>query len=350
MEYGLVCFGIFPDLHAALRVRDKGSISVATECLVKLGNLEAYFFVRVVISLKPNPMKYAITGSAGNISRPLVERLLAAGHEVTAIGRNQGHLRPLTDKGAKAAIGSVEDAAFLKEAFAGADAVYTMVPPQTPLKENMNERIGANYAGAIKANNIKYVVNLSSIGAHLAEGAGPVSGLYRTERELNKLDDVNVLHLRPGFFYINFYSNIGMIRDMGILGGNYGDSNAKIILSYPDDIAEEAAEILLTLSFKGHNLHYLASDERTLGDVARVLGAAVGKPDLPWVLFTDEQAHGGMVGAGLPEGLAGKYTEMGRAMRTGIMWEDFYKNRPAKFGKTKLEDFAKIFAGVYKGS
>ena len=138
-------------------------------------------------------------------------------------------------------LGPVEDAAFLKGAFAGADAVYTMVPPQAPLGENMNERLGTNYAGAIKANNIKYVVNLSSVGAHLAEGGGPVSGLYRTERELNKLSDVNVLHLRPGFFYVNFYLYAGMIRDMGILGENFGDSNAKLILSYPGDIAEAAA-------------------------------------------------------------------------------------------------------------
>lgn len=294
-------------------------------------------------------MKYAITGSAGNISRPLVERLLAEGHDVTVIGRSQENLKPLTDKGAKAAVGTVEDAAFLKDAFAGADAVYTMVPPQAAMGENVYERLGANYAEAIKANNIKYVVNLSSVGAHLAEGAGPVSGLYRTERELNKLSDANVLHLRPGFFYVNFFGNIGMIRNMGILGGNYGDSNAKMILSYPGDIAEAVAELLLQLSFTGHVVHYHASDERTLGEIARVLGVAVGKPDLPWVLFTDEQSYEGMVGAGLPEILASRYAEMGRAMRTGIMWEDFQKHRPAKFGKTKLEDFARIFATVYNG-
>jgi uncharacterized protein YbjT (DUF2867 family) len=210
--------------------------------------------------------------------------------------------------------------------------------------------LGTNYAGAIKANNIKYVVNLSSVGAHLSEGGGPVSGLYRTERELNKLNDVNIVHLRPGFFFVNFYRYAGMVRDMGVLGDNFGDSNARLILSYPDDIAEAAAEILLELSFKGHVVRYVASDDRALGEIARSLGAAIGKPELPWVLFTDDQSYGGMVGAGIPEVLAAKYTEMGRAMRTGIMWEDFHKHRPAKFGKTKLEDFAKMFAGAYKGS
>lgn len=293
-------------------------------------------------------MKYVITGAAGNISKPMVEKLLAAGQEVTVIGRNAEHLVPLTDKGAKAAIGSIEDTAFLKKAFAGADAVYTMVPPQYAAQSlDAYGQIGAHYAEAIKANNIKYVVNLSSVGAHMPKGCGPVTGLYLEEKELNKLADTNVLHLRPGFFFTNFFGNLGMIKDMNILGANFGDSNAKMILSYPGDIADVAADELLRLSFKGHSVRYLASDERTTGEVANVLGAAVGKPGLPWVFFTDEQAYGGMTGAGMPEGMAEKYVEMGQAMRSGKMWEDFPNHRPQQFGKTRLEDFAKDFAAAY---
>ena len=74
-------------------------------------------------------MKYVITGAAGHISKPLAEKLLKAGHDVTVIGRNTENLRSLIELGAKAAIGSVQDVDFLKKAFAGADAVYTMSPP-----------------------------------------------------------------------------------------------------------------------------------------------------------------------------------------------------------------------------
>ena len=206
-------------------------------------------------------MKYVITGSAGNISRPLSERLLAAGHEVIVIGRNEEHLKTLTSKGAKAAIGEVEDTAFLKSAFAGADAVYTMYPPQyASMDLNAYGELAAKYAVAIKANGIKYVVNLSSIGAHMPEGCGPVSGLFRAEQELNKLKEVNVLHLRPGYFFLNFFGNLTMVRDMNVIGNNSGDSTATIFLSHPNDIAEAAAEELLNLSFKGHSVRYLASD------------------------------------------------------------------------------------------
>jgi len=62
-------------------------------------------------------MKYVITGGAGNISKPLTEQLLKAGHRVTVIGRNAEHLKDLTALGATAAIGSVEDVAFLTKTF-----------------------------------------------------------------------------------------------------------------------------------------------------------------------------------------------------------------------------------------
>lgn len=293
-------------------------------------------------------MKYVITGAAGHISKPLAENLLEAGHEVTVLGRNAENLKSLTDKGAKAAIGSVEDVNFLKTAFAGADAVYLMIPPQyAALDLNVYQKIGADYAEAIKDNNIKYVVSLSSVGAHLPSGVGPVSGLYLAEQELNKLSDVNILHLRPGYFYLNLLANIPMVKTMNIIGGNYGDSDATMILSHPNDIAQAATQALLNLSFKGHTAQYLASDVRSTRDVAKVLGNAVNKPELPWVGFTDEQAYGGMVQAGVPEGMAAKYAEMGNAMRTGKMWEDFQKNRPENFGSTKLEDFSNEFAAAY---
>ena len=297
-------------------------------------------------------MKYVITGGAGHISKPLAGRLLAAGYDVTVIGRNAENLKTLMEKGAKAAIGSVEDVQFLTQTFTGADAVYTMVPP------NMNAsdwkayiaQIGANYAEAIKASGVKYVVNLSSIGAHLPEGCGPVSGLYRVEATLNELKDVHIKHLRPGYFFVNFLGNISMMKGMNMFGGNASSIDDKMVLSDTADIAEAAAEELLQLQFTGHSVRYLSSDERTPVDVAKTLGAAVGNPSLTYTELNDADMLNGLKSAGLSEEVAKNYTEMGTAMRTGKMGEDYWKNRPQQLGKTKLEDFARQFAGVYSAS
>ena len=293
-------------------------------------------------------MKIIITGSLGHISKPLVEKLIAAKQDVTVISSNADRKSEIEALGATAAIGSVSEPAFVTEVFKGADAVYTMVPPTYAAADWKQHiaGIGKIYAQAIAAAGVKNVVNLSSMGAHMPEGCGPVSGLYFVEQALNALDGVNVKHLRPGFFYYNFMANIGMIKHMGIIGGNYGEC-AKLVLSNPADISDSAYEELVNLSFTGNSIRYVASDEKTTDEVASILGTAIGKPDLKWVNFSDEQTMGGMLQNGVPEEVAKNYAEMGAAMRSGEMASDYLKNKPAKFGKTIFEAFAPAFAAAY---
>ncbi len=297
-------------------------------------------------------MKYVITGSLGHISKPLTQKLINAGHEVTVISSKESN-RPAIEKlGAKAAIGSVEDVAFLTKAFAGADAVYTMVPPNfaAPNWKEWIGQIGKNYTDAIKANQIKYVVNLSSVGAHLPDGCGPVSGLYKAEQALNTLKDVNIKHLRPSYFFDNLLANVGMVKQMDIIGGNFGETGQKLVLADTTDITDAAFEELSTLKFSSHSVRYIASDERTSDEVAKLIGAAVSKPSLSWVVFTNEQSKAGMLQVGLPEEITKNYVEMGDALHSGRMMEDYWKNHPSALGKVKLEDFARTFASVYNAN
>jgi len=134
---------------------------------------------------------------------------------------------------------------------------------------------------------------------------------------------------------------------MGIIGGNYGES-AKLVLSNPSDIADAATDELINLNFKGKSIRYLVSDEKTTDEVASILGAAIGKPDLKWINFSDADTLGGMLQNGLPADIAKNYTEMGAAMRSGEMASDYLKNKPAKFGRTIFESFAPVFAAAYK--
>jgi uncharacterized protein YbjT (DUF2867 family) len=295
-------------------------------------------------------MKYVLLGSLGNINKPLAEKLIAAGNQVTIVSSNVEREVQITAIGAKAAIGSVEDVNFLTNAFTGTDAIFTLIPPvhDTANWKQYIHTIGKNFADAIKASGVKKVVNLSSIGAHLPDGCGPVSGLYFAELELNKLDEVAIKHLRPGYFYTNLFANIGMIKHNGILGNNYGADNT-IVLSHPNDIAVVAAEELINLDFTGKSILYVASDERTSKQITAVIGTAIGIPNLPYVEFTDEQNINGAIQAGLPKEIAFNFIEMGKAMRSGEMFAD-YKKHPVEFGKTKLEDFAKEFATAYQNS
>lgn len=297
-------------------------------------------------------MHYVVTGATGQIAKPLAQLLLNAGHEVTAISRNKNHLAELMQTGARAAIGLLEDVAFLEKAFEGADAVFTMYPSffVTNDLKSCYENIGKNYAEAIYSNGIEYVVNLSSVGAHLPQGAGPISGLHRAEKALNALENVNIKHLRPVYFFTNFIANILMIKQMGIIGANFSFSGRDFPLAAPADISAAAGDELMNLSFKDHSVRYIASDESNTDMVAAILGKAIGKPDLRWVKFSDEQALQGMLQSGFPKALAVEFVEMFNAFNTGKVTEDYWKNRPEELGATKFEDFANDFAAAYRAS
>ena len=289
--------------------------------------------------------KYIVTGSIGHISKPIVEGLVKAGKEVTVITSTADRVKEIESLGAKALVGSVQDAAFVSSAFKGADVIYTMIPPiwQTSNWRASQNEVAKNYADAIQSNGIKYVVNLSSVGAHVGDGVGPVDGLRDFEKMLNAIPGLNVKHLRPSYFYNNFINQIGLIKQAGFMGANYGDE--KLFLVHPKDIAVAANEELLSPGFSGNSIRYIFGDERSGKEVAEVLGKAIGK-DLKWVQFSDEQQKAGLLQAGLPETHASQFTQMGKAIREGIMQEDAKKNKPT-LSPTKLEDFAKEFAVAF---
>jgi uncharacterized protein YbjT (DUF2867 family) len=292
-------------------------------------------------------MKITISGSLGNIGKPLAKKLIASGHEVTVITSNNDRVEAIETLGAKAAVGSVSDTAFLKSAFEAADAVFAMTPPNLGFTNVIANTTAAGkaFAEAITATGVKRVVMLSSIGADLAGGNGPIAGLYNIEKIYEKLENVSLTFLRAGFFYTNLYNDVPMIKGAGIIGSNY-PSTTKIPFVHPEDIANAVAEELQK-NTSGKNIRYIISDVRTPNDVAQTLGLAIDKPELPWIEFTDEQALGGMKEAGLPLEIAQLYAEMGSGLRSGKIQEDFFTNKITVDGKIKLEDFAKEFAAKF---
>ncbi|MGG5210829.1 NAD(P)H-binding protein [Chryseobacterium sp. MIQD13] len=292
-------------------------------------------------------MKIIVTGSLGNTAKPLAQQLISEGHDITVISSSEAKKSEIESLGAKAAIGSITDVGFLVKTFEGADAVFAMTPPvmgETHIVEN-TANAGKNYAEAIAKANVKRLVMLSSAGADSPVETGPIKGLYHIEKVYNGLENTSVTFLRAGYFYINFFNDIPLIKNAGIIGGNYPE-NVSIPLTHPVDIAKAAAEELVK-NTTGKNIRYVVSDSRVPSDFAKVLGSAVGNSALPWVEFTDEQSFDGMVQAGLPQEMAELYVEMGKGMRTGVVQKDFIEQGSPVDGEIKLEDFAKEFASKF---
>ncbi|MFT3822553.1 MAG: NmrA family NAD(P)-binding protein [Chitinophagaceae bacterium] len=291
-------------------------------------------------------MKIVLTGSLGNISKPLAITLLQKGHSVIVISKSPEKQKDIENLGAMAAIGSVDDVDFLAKTFDGADLVYCMIPPNFKEADQIAyyKRVGSNYAKAIGQAGVKRVIHLSSYGAHLEKGTGFITGSYEVEKIFNALPGIRVTHIRPGYFYYNLFNFIGMIKATGFIASNYG-GNDKLGLVSPLDIAAAIAEEI-ALPGATNKVCYVISDDRSCNEIASVLGNAIGQPGLQWNLLTDEQALTSLQASGIPASTAATLVELGVATHSGILREDYDRQQPTQ-GKIKLETFAKEFAAAY---
>ncbi|WPU95730.1 NAD(P)H-binding protein [Mucilaginibacter sabulilitoris] len=305
-------------------------------------------------------MKLIVTGSLGNISQPLTEMLVAQGHDVTVMSSDVKKKAAIEALGASAATGSIADVDFLTATFQGADAVYAMIPlsfTEPDLGEYLR-RMAKNYVQALKATQVKRVVVMS----------GWVADLVKIENVENEFDDLEVstTFMRPGSFYTNFYQSIDLIKGKGLMGklltlrysglwplmtgktgllmGNCGGDD-RIIFVSPKDIAGAVAEEIVLMPVQ-NTIRYVGSEELTCNEAAGIIGTAIGKPWLKWILLSDKAMLQGLKMAKVPEKLAETLVEMQAAMHSGEPLENFHRSNP-KMGKVKLADFAKEFARVY---
>jgi NAD(P)H dehydrogenase (quinone) len=307
-------------------------------------------------------MKIIVTGSLGNVSRPLTIDLVQKGHAVTVISSDQDKQKDIESLGAKAAIGKMEDVQFLVSAFMGADAVYCMIPlsfTEPDLPAYMRQ-IANNYLQALRQAGIKRAVVLSGWAADLVSGEN-------IEHIFDEFTSTSITVVRPASFYSNFYSSMEMIRGKGLMGafltlrygglmafftgkwgllmGNYGGDDRNVFVS-PKDIADAVAEELLVTTTEKRKIRYVGSEEMTCNEAAKIIGTAVGKPWLKWVLISDKQMLQGFKMAKIPLKTAEMLVEMQAVTHSGAALQNFHKNKP-EMGKVKLKDFAKEFASVY---
>jgi len=113
------------------------------------------------------------------------------------------------------------------------------------------------------------------------------------------------------------------------------------------DIAAAIVEEIEIAEPAGRKVRYVVSDERTGDETASVLGAAIGKPDLKWIVISDEETQKGLEAVGMNPKVAAGLVEMYAGLHNGSLGEDFERHKPEVFGKVKLEDFAKEFAAAY---
>lgn len=296
-------------------------------------------------------MNIVLTGSLGHISKPLALELIHKGHQVTIISTKAERKAAIQQIGAEAAIGSIHDLDFLIQTFTGADAVYCMFPPPNvthELQDIFDEYIGLaeNYKTAIQRTGVKKVVDLSTVGAHMDKGNGLLHYGYEIEKVLQQLPmDIHIKFMRPVGFYYNLLAFIPQIKAQGFIATNYGGPTIKPWVS-PLDIAAAVSSALLS-PFDGRKIKYVVSEELSCDQVARILGNAIGLPDLKWHALPDNQVLDTYIKLGMAPSTAKGFVEMNASMQTGRLYEDYKRQQPYK-GQIKMAEFAQEFAKTYQ--
>jgi uncharacterized protein YbjT (DUF2867 family) len=291
--------------------------------------------------------RYVILGASGNTGSIVANSLLLSGKNVRVTGRDPGRLQRFVRKGAEAFTADLSDAAALAKAFRGARAAYLMLPPITSREDQ--ERESDAISKAAKESGLRYAVHLSSYGAHVPEGTGPIAGLHSSEQKLNAISGLNVLHLRAAYFMENNLAAIDMIHGMGIFGhALLPDLRMPIIATR--DVGDYAAQRLLTLDFSGKQTRELLGErDLSMKEATAVIARAIGKPDLRYVQFPYDQMQQGLIQMGFSPNKAAVYIEMFKAINTGIIAAQ-EPRLPENSTPTSFEKFVQdVFAPAYRG-
>src|SRR5258707_513669 len=248
---------------------------------------------------------YVIVGASGNTGSIIANSLLSKGKKVRVMGRDAGRLQRFVRKGAEAFTAELSDAAALTKAFSGARAAYLMLPPVKSREDQ--ERQSDAIAKAVKESGLRYAVHLSSYGAQVPEGTGPIAGLHSSEQKLNAISSLNVLHLRAAYFMENNLAAIGMIHGMGMFGGALLP-DLKLPMIATRDVGDYAAQRLLDLDFSGRQTRELLGErDLSMTEATAVIARGIGKPDLRYEQFPYDRVQQVLTQIGMPPFLRRAY-------------------------------------------
>jgi uncharacterized protein YbjT (DUF2867 family) len=290
-----------------------------------------------------------VTGATGRTGRRTAEVSLAKGEKVRVVGRDTKKLAALVELGAEPFVGNVEDVASMTEAFKGASAVYLVLPEdisQRDLRAHQ-ERVSDSYAAAIANAHVRFVVNLSSLGAQHADHTGPIVGLHNQELKLDRVAGLNVLHLRAAYFMENLFMSIEPLRSTGTLPGGL-QADAKMPWIATKDIGAYAATRLASRDFSGSSIQELHGQrDISMKEAAKIVGNSIGKPNLPYVQVPSMMLGQGLMKMGLPEKTAELLIEMWDGANAGLIVPQETRS-VRNTTPTTLESFVtEVFAPAY---
>jgi uncharacterized protein YbjT (DUF2867 family) len=253
-----------------------------------------------------------IVCAGGKTGHRAAEILLARGEVVRAFDVAPSRLAALKAKGAEVVVGNAEDAEALASAFRGARAVYAVFPEDLSATDlnAQGSRMGEAAVWALERAGVTRAVFLSSLGAELPMGTGPIVAAHDQEQRLANLSNINVTVLRAGYFMENLFAVVGFVKYRDVNVTPYA-ADLRLPMIATRDVAAIVAEELQCAKFGGFTIReILGPHDLTMAEATSLIGARVGKAELNYIQCSYDVARSLLVDMGVSANVADLYVEM----------------------------------------
>lgn len=279
---------------------------------------------------------YVVFGASGNTGSVVASRLLDRGKQVRAVARDVGKLEPLRARGAEVVAADVEDAASVAAALEGAERVWLLVPPHNASTDlvGRGKKIIDHYGAGLAQHRVRTAAFLSSVGAQLPSGTGPIVITHYAETTLPKLAPKTAFtFVRAAYFMENVLNYAQAMKNDGVLPVFGGGESYPFPMVATRDIGEIAAYALVSPPSANDWVELSGPREYSFADAAAQAATILGRAVEPTVLPLDALPPA-MMQLGVSANVAGLYREMTEAFGKGVV--QFEGNKRSVRGKVTL--------------
>ncbi len=256
-----------------------------------------------------------ITGASGQLGRLVIQSLLAKvpASQIVAAVRNPERASDLAALGVQIRKADYTDPASLDAAFQGAEKVLLISSSEVGQREAQHR----NVIDAVKKAGVSLLAYTSLL--HVDTSPLGLAGEHAATEAYLGQSGVPFVLLRNGWYTENYLASIPPALQHGAFIGSAGEG--RIASAARADYAEAAAVALTTPDQSG-KVYELAGDESyTLAEFAAELSRQSGK-QIPYVNLPESEFKAALVGAGLPEPLAGLLADSDAGASKGGLFDD----------------------------
>ena len=259
-----------------------------------------------------------VTTPTGTIGHQVLENILDSGEPIRVIARDPSRLPSHTRERVEVVQGSHGDIDVINQAFAGADSVFWLVPPDFQAKSV--EAVYVNFTrpacDALQRQGVRRVVGVSALGRGVARNAGLVSASLAMD-DLIASTGVSYRALTMPSFMDNVLNQIESIKSRGIFFSPIS-GDRKLPTCATRDIAAVAAKLLLDPSWSGqHSVPVLGPEDLSFNDMAQIMSEVLGKP-VRFQQIPGEAFKARLTGFGMSEAMAQGMLDMMVAKNEGL--------------------------------